>query len=78
MTLRRIIENIDLWAQVVFSVCVILFGITYAVRCIIDKSGDVYVFLFACMAFVGYRLMYRASIDELREARAARRKGGDA
>lgn len=76
--MRRIIENIDLWAQVVFSVCVILFGITYAVRCIIDKSGDVYVFLFACMAFVGYRLMYRASIDELREARAARRKGGDA
>lgn len=70
----RKIESIYLWAQVVFSVCVILFGITYAVRCIIEKSGDVFVFLFACMAFVGYRLMYRASIDELREFRIKNRK----
>lgn len=65
---------IYLWAQVVFSVCVILFGITYAVRCIIEKSGDVFVFLFACIAFVGYRLMYRASIDELREFRKCNAK----
>lgn len=70
----RKIEMIYLWAQVVFSVCVILFGITYAVRCIIEKSGDVFVFLFACIAFVGYRLMYRASIDELREFRIKNRK----
>lgn len=70
----RKIEMIYLWAQVVFSVCVILFGITYAVRCIIEKSGDVFVFLFACIAFVGYRLMYRTSIDELREFRKCNAK----
>lgn len=72
----KTIEIIYLWWQVIMSVCVILFGTIYAIRCIVEHAGDVYVILFGCMAYVaGYRLMYRASIEELREARA-RRKGG--
>lgn len=74
----KTIEMIYLWAQVVFSVCVILFGVSYAVRCAVEGCDFIFVFLFGCIAYVGYRLMYRTSIDELREARAARRKGGDA
>lgn len=74
MTMKTI-EMIYLWAQVVFSVLVILFGVSYAVRCFIENSGGVYVFLFVCLAINGYALLYRASIKELREAREKYRKG---
>ncbi len=67
-------EKLYLWAQVVMSVLVILFGVSYAVRCFIENSGGVFVFLFMCIAINGYALMYRASIKELREFRARNRK----
>ena len=73
--MKRSVEMIFLYAQVVFSVCIIMFGISYAVRSIIEKSGDVCVILFGCIAFAVYQMMYRTSIKELHEARA-RRKGG--
>lgn len=73
----KTLEMLFLWWQLFISIGVILFGATYAIRCIVEKSGDVYVFLFVFMAYVpGYRLLFRASVKELREARA-RRKGGN-
>lgn len=72
----RTITLVYLWAQVIFSVIVILFGLSYAIRCLIttvttDKgaSGYVTVALFSLIAFAGWRLMYRASIKELQEIR---------
>lgn len=65
-------EMMYLKAQVAFSVCIIIFGIVYAVRCAVAKSGDVYVICFTAIAYVGYSFMYRASIAELREERARR------
>lgn len=50
-------EKLYLWAQVVMSVLVILFGVSYAVRCFIENSGGVFVFLFMCIAINGYALM---------------------
>lgn len=71
-TFEKIINKIDrayLYAQVIFSCLIILFGVSYALRCIIERSGDIYVFCFAAMAYVGYKFMLRASLEELREAR---------
>lgn len=72
----KTIEMIYLWAQVIFSVCVILFGVSYAIRCAVERCDVIFVIFFGGIAYVGYRLLFRASIDELHEARA-RRKGGD-
>lgn len=70
-----------LWWQVIFSVCVILFGASYAIRCLVEtlKSNDgrpgyIFVWLFSIMAYVGWRLMFRASIEELRDERKRGRK----
>lgn len=71
-TIDRIINKIErmyLIAQVIFSWCVIAFGVSYAIRCMIEKSGDVYVVLFALIGYVGYKFLLRASLEELREAR---------
>lgn len=70
-TIDKIIHKIDrmyLIAQVVFSWCVIAFGVSYSIRSIIEKSGNIYVFLFALIAYVGYKFLLRASLEELREA----------
>ena len=73
----RTFTLIYLRAQVIFSVIIILFGISYAIRCLIDTitsdkgaAGYVVVVLFSLIAFVGCRLMYRESIKELREERS--------
>ena len=65
-----------LWWQVIFSGCMIIFGISYAIRCLIEtynstdgRPGYIFVWLFSIMAYVGWRLMFRASVDELREER---------
>lgn len=65
-----------LWAQVIFSAFVILFGASYAIRCLVEtiKSADsrpgyIFVWLFSIIAYVGWRLMFRTSVDELREER---------
>ena len=72
----RKILMIYLWGQVIFSVCVILFGAGYAIRCLVEtlrstdgRPGYIFVWLFSIMAYVGWRLMFRASIEELREER---------
>lgn len=65
-----------LWWQVIFSVCVILFGASYAIRCLIEtyksvdgRPGFFVVWLFSIIAYVGWHFLFRASIDELREER---------
>ncbi len=67
---------IYLRAQVIASVIVILFGVSYSVRCLIDtiingKGAPGYIIsvLFSLIAVVGWRLMYRSSIKELRAER---------
>lgn len=70
-----------LWGQVVFSVCVILFAVGYAVRCLVEtlqnadgRPGYIFACLFSIMAYAGWRLMLRASIEELHEERKRGRK----
>lgn len=65
-----------LLAQVLFSVSVILFGTSYAIRCLIEtirsadsRPGYIIVWLFSIIAYVGWRLMFRASVEEFREGR---------
>lgn len=73
-TIDKIISKIGrayLIAQVVISWCVITFGVTYAARCAIERTDAIFVILFGCIAYVGYKLMLRASLQELREARKA-------
>lgn len=73
-TIDKIISKIErayLIAQVVFSWCFIAFGVIYAIRCAIERTDAIYVFLFGCIAYVGYKLMLRASLQKLREARKA-------
>lgn len=65
------LERAYLIAQVVFSWCIIAFGAIYAIRCALQRADAIYVFLFGCIAYVGYKLMLRASLEELREARKA-------
>lgn len=76
-TIDKIINKTErayLWAQVIFSCCVILFGVSYAIRCMIQQTDFIFVALFGAMAYVGYKLMLRASLEELREARKADKK----
>lgn len=73
-TIDRIFNKLErayLIAQVVFSWCFIAFGVIYAIRCAIERTDAIYVFLFGCIAYVGYKLMLRASLQKLREARKA-------
>lgn len=76
-TIDKIISKTErayLYAQVIFSWMVIIFGISYAIRCICEKTDAIYVILFSAMAYVGYSLLLRASMQELREARKADKK----
>lgn len=59
--------NAYMYGQVIVSCMVILFGVSYAIRCAVEHSGFIFVFLFGCMAYVGYKLMLRTSLQELRE-----------
>lgn len=54
--------------QVAFSVIIILFGTGYCLRCLF--SGQLFgAVCFAFVAYVaGYRLLFRASVKELRES----------
>lgn len=56
--------------QVVFSVLVIIMGAAYGLRCLF--SGQLFCAMcFAVMGYVsGYRLLFRASLQELREYNA--------
>lgn len=60
--------------QVVFSVLVIIFGAAYGLRCLF--SGQLFCAMcFALMGYVsGYRLLFRASVKELREYNAKRQQ----
>lgn len=59
-----------LYAQVIFAVFVILFGVSYSIRCLVEGSDIFYVICFAAIGFVGYKFLYRASIEELKEERS--------
>lgn len=80
--MRRIsIPMIFYWAQVIVSVLMMLFGISYAIRCLIEtiksddsRPGYVFVWLFSIMAYVGWKLMLKPSVDELRSARKKRKE----
>lgn len=56
-------------AQIVVSVLMIVFGVGYAIRCAVMQSGAAFVFLFGCIAYVGYKLMFCSALKEYREAR---------
>ena len=61
------IEKIYLIAQVAFSVLVILFGVSYGIRCLV--ANQIFCALgFGMIGYVsGYRLLFKASMAELRE-----------
>lgn len=59
-----------LYAQVIFAALVILVGVSYSIRCLVYGSGIFYVICFAAIGFVGYKFMYRASIEELKEEKS--------
>lgn len=60
------IEKIYLIAQVTFSVLVILFGFSYGIRCLV--ANQIFCALcFAVIGYSGYRLLFKASMAELRE-----------
>lgn len=63
-----------LYAQVVFSCLIILWGALTAIRCIIEKSDAIYFICFLAIAYVGHHFMLRASLEELREARKSDKK----
>lgn len=67
----KAIEMIYLWAQVLVSLCVMLAGAAYAIRCIIEQCDVIFVALFAAIAYVGYKFMLVNSLAELRKARKA-------
>lgn len=71
------IQKLYLWWQLAVSILPILIGVVFAIRCATEHSGDVYVFLFVCLAYAGYRFMFIPSINELRKVRAEHRKGGE-
>ena len=76
-TLDRLIHRIGrayLYAQVIFSVMTIIFGVSYALRCMFERTDVIFVACFGAIAYVGYKLMLRASLEELREARKADKK----
>lgn len=76
-TADKIIRKIDrfyLYAQVVFSWCIILFGYGYALRALFthyDRISDkcFYAVCFIIIGLAGQKLMLRQSIEELREAK---------
>lgn len=53
--------------QVIFSLCVILIGCAYGIRCLI--AGQIFCAVcFGIMGYVsGYLMLFRASVAELRE-----------
>ena len=70
------LQTAYLWGQIALSVCMILFGTGYAIRCLVEtlqstdgRPGYIFVGLFSIMAYAGWRLMFRASVEELREER---------
>lgn len=60
-------KNIFLLGQVVLAVAIILVGAVYCVCCLF--AGNIFCAIsFALIGYVsGYRLLFRASIKELRE-----------
>ena len=64
-----VLERAYLYAQVVFSCLIILWGALTAIRCIIEKSDVIYFICFFAIAYVGHHFMLRASLEALREAR---------
>lgn len=78
--MRRILMAY-LRAQIVASVILILFGVSYAIRCLIEtinsddsRPGFIFVWLFSIIAYVGWKLMFKASVDELRAERNKRKE----
>lgn len=78
--MRRILMAY-LWAQIVASVIMILFGVSYAIRCLIEtinsddsRPGFIFVWLFSIMAYVGWKLLFKASVEELRAERNKRKE----
>lgn len=64
----KTLEKILTTAQLTFSVLITLWSASMVVRCAIEHSGDIYVFLFAVMTFSNYKLLYKTSLKEYREA----------
>lgn len=62
----RILAKAFLIGQVIASLAVIVGGIAYSLRCLCDNQTSCAV-CFAAIAYVsGYRLLYKASVRELR------------
>lgn len=69
--IRFIVKCFCLW-QIWASISVILFGVSYAIRSLIQTDGSVrYVFatLFAMIAFVGWHFLFVPSIKEFSKER---------
>lgn len=67
-------ERVFLYAQVLFSWFIILFGYGYALRALFthyDRIADniFYTVCFCIIGLAGQKLMLRASLEELREAK---------
>lgn len=64
------LAKIYLVGQVVFSVGVIILSFSYSLRCLFDDN-IICAVCFALIGYVsGYRLLFRASVKELREHNA--------
>jgi hypothetical protein len=70
----RMADRLFLYGQVVFSWFIILFGYGYALRALFthyDRIADniFYTVCFCIIGLAGQKLMLRASLEELREAK---------
>ena len=80
--MRRIsIPMIIYWAQVIASVLMMLFGLSYAIWCLIraitstdNHPGYALVWTFSIMAYVGWKLMLKPSVAELHAAQKRRKE----
>lgn len=70
----KTIQSIYLMMQIVFAFIICMFGVFSSIRCIILHTNCIYASLFAILAFVGYKLMFRPSIAEWRAHRQPQRK----
>lgn len=67
----RALAYIYHFAMIAFAVCAILFGVSYALRCVINRSDFIYVACFAAIAVVGYKLMLAPALEEYREFKSS-------
>lgn len=64
-------------AQVAASWFVILFGVGNALRSVLGHYDIFYTICFSAIGYVGYKLMLRTSLNQLRKAREALKKAAN-